>query len=368
MNQDPVRVSQVHWTRVFPMLRLLQAASLGCGLSAFSLAYTCLLVSWTGASLANHLLSDGSITAVCEFPWQEYAQLQGTLDPQVDQQMDLQTTRVLPAPVSSLAASSSQTLFADRLPILSRPLPQVPWLLSLDLMIWNALVLGFFGTAIARSVASSFCSGSRSGVFRSLACAVRHLRATLLATGLMVAFLGILCAMLRCAEWVTSAGAVGQLIVSVTWGMVFCIAVGLILVFVIGGLAWLLSLSATGTDSCTGADALSRCISYLLSHRLWSAFGLLTATMIAVAARFLSQVIIRTVVATLPAGVNNLENDVVRRFWIFLIELIPHAVHLSVFLSGITILYVLLRRKEDGIATSELDGAVQGRRSANRDD
>jgi len=367
MKQDPVRVSQVHWTRVFPILRLFQSVSLGCGLSAFTLAYACLLVSWTGAGLANRVLSDRSITAVCDFPWPEYARLQGTLERNVDEQIVLATTPLLPAPVNSLETSTSQTLFAGRFPVSFRAVPEVPWLLSLDLMIWNALVLGFFGTAIARSVASSFCGQSRSGVFRSLGYAARHTRDTLLATGLMVAFLGTLSAMLRCADLITRSGSVGEVVVSLTWGFVFCIAVGLILVFVIGGIAWLLSLSAAGTDGCSGADALSRCVSYLLSHRLWSAFGLLAVTMIAVAARLLSQAIISAGIDTLPVGVNNVANDVIRRSWIFVMELIPHAVHLSVFLSGMTILYVLLRQKEDGITTDEFDGAVQGRSSSNRD-
>ena len=39
-------------------------------------------------------------------------------------------------------------------------------------------------------------------------------------------------------------------------------------------------------------------------------------------------------------------------------ELVPHVAHFAVFMTGITILYVLLRQKEDGIDIQEIDGAV----------
>ncbi len=361
MNQDPVRISQVHWTRVFPLLRLFQAASLGCGLPAFLLAYACLLVSWTGSGLANRILSEGSITAVCEFPWHAYARLQGKADRNINARELLATTRLLPAPVSSLKTSTSYTLFDSSLSTLSGPdsdRQSVPWLLSLDLMIWNALVLGFFGTAIARSVATSFCSQTRSGIFRSLRYCGRHLRATLLSTGLIVAFLAILHLMLWSAELATRFGSMGEIAVSIVWGPIFVMGAALVLVFVVGGAAWLLSLSATGTDGCSGADALSRCISYVLSHCLWSACGVMVVTAIALTVRCLAQLILIAGHLALPEQLRTADPGVVRRIWMFMVELTPDAVHLSVFLSGLTVLYVLLRQKEDGISLDEIDGAV----------
>ncbi len=59
MNQDPVRISQIHWTKVFPFLRLFEASSLGCGLTVLLLGYVGLVVSWTGSGLLNRVFSGG---------------------------------------------------------------------------------------------------------------------------------------------------------------------------------------------------------------------------------------------------------------------------------------------------------------------
>ena len=359
MNQDPVRVSQVYWTRVFPLLRLFQAASLGCGLPAFLLAYACLLVSWTGCSLANCVLSDGSITAVCEFPWQTYVRLQGDTGHSVDDPVLLTPPRLLPASVSSLGASASHTFFRGSFSALFGSASErrsVPWLLWLDLMIWNALVLGFFGTAIARSVATAFCTQTRLGVLRSLGYCGRHSRATLLASGLAVLFPGILFVMMWCAGLVARTGFIGEHAVNIVWGAVFVLGVSLALVYVVGGTAWLLSVSAIGTDGCSGADALSRCISYVLSHRLWTACGFLLVSTTALSVRWLVELILAAGNFALPEQLLESNPGVVRRIWMFMVELIPDALHLSVFLSGLTVLYILLRRKEDGISLDEIDG------------
>ena len=106
MNQDPVRINQVHWTRVFPFLRLFEAASLGCGLTVLLLAFVCLVVSWVGSGLLNRVLSDGTITAVCEFPWPEYARANGTGTSDIGPREAWLTTKVLPAAVGSLSVSA----------------------------------------------------------------------------------------------------------------------------------------------------------------------------------------------------------------------------------------------------------------------
>ena len=361
MNQDPARVSQIHWMQVFPLLRLFRAASLGCSLPPFLLAYACLLASWTGCSVANHFLSDGSITAVCEFPWHTYAHLQGKADRGISVRDLVATTQVLPAPLSNLETSTSYLLFGSSLSSLFGRNPgrqSVPWLLSLDLIIWNALVLGLFGTAVARSVATSFCNQSRSGVFLSLRYSGRHLRATLLATGLIVAFLAILHLMLRCAELIMQFGSIGEAAIHIVWGPIFLTATALVIVFIVGGTAWLLSLSATGTDGCSGADALSRCISYILSHGLWSAGGIMVVTVTALTVRWLVQLILIGGHLALPEQLQAGDFGVVHRIWMFIVELTPDVIHLSVFLSGLTVLYVLLRQREDGIHLGEIDGAV----------
>jgi len=361
MNQDPVRINQVHWTRVFPILRLLEAASLGCGFTALLLAFVGLVVSWAGSGLLNRALSDGTITAVCEFPWPEYARVEGVLAGDIGPREAWLTTKVFPSAVGSLSVSAARVCFEGQtsIPIVSYgPVSSTPWLLSLDLMVWNALVLCFFGTAIARTVATQFCRQTRTGVFGALKFAGGGLRHSLLSTGLIILFLAIFRGLLFIADVVSQWGAVGQLAASLMWGFIVLTVIALVLMLVLGGVAWLLSLAAIGTDRCSGAEGLSRSISYVLSHRLWTACGFVIVTAVALLVRWLLELLVAVGVNGLPAQLRGGPSDGLRRGWMFAIELIPHAAHLSVFLAGITILYVLLRQKEDGISTEEIDGAA----------
>ena len=361
MNQDPVRVSQVHWTRAFPLLRLFESASLGCSLSAVVLAYTCLAISATGSSLINAGLADNSAGTLSEFSWPELSHLEGGLHREIRHVKFWQTGSLFPPPVSSLRVSVRQTYFEHSLlaSLFPRDLSRLsPWLFSTVMMLWNALVLGFFGTAISRTVATQFCLRSPTGILAAVRFAWQRWRDTLLAAGLVFVFLTVLKMFLGIADLVSRTSNVGELAVSIFWVMIFIVAVGLTLAFVVLGVAWLLSLAAIGTDGCSGTDSLSRSISYLLSHRLWSTSGVLVVTAIALTIRWLMEIMTVAGIGALSAQLINADLDAVRRGWMLAIYLIPHAVHLSVFLAGITLLYVLLRQREDGISTEEIDGAV----------
>jgi hypothetical protein len=361
MNQDPVRISQIHWTKVFPFLRLFEASSLGCGLTVLLLGYVGLVVSWTGSGLLNRFLSDGSITAVCEFPWPEYSRAEGNTPLDIGPVESLLTTNVLPSTLGSLSVSATRVCFEGQhlIPVAPfRPVSSTSWMLSLDLMVWNALVLCFFGTAIARTTATQFCHDSRTGLLGVVKFSGSQLRQSLLSTGLILLFLAILRGLLFAADLMTRLGSIGQLAASLIWGLLVLISVALTLTLLLGGAAWLLSLSAISTDRCTGAEALSRSISYVLSHRLKTIFGFVIVTGLALLLRWLLELLVAAGMNGLPVPLREGPSNGLRRIWGLAIELIPHAAHLSVFLSGTTILYVLLRNREDGISVEEIDGAA----------
>jgi len=360
MNQDPVQVSKVHWQQTFPLLRLIRATTLGTGLAPLILATLCLIISWTGSAAANRVLSSGSITAVCEFPWPEYARWTEADSSPLTLRELRATNQVLPATVGVVVNSTSRTLSGRDLsgfPDKSTAEASVPWLLSLDLVIWNALVLGFFATAIGRSVSQSFCIQTRSGVLQSLRYAGQHARDVLITTGLIIAFMSFLRLMLQACVLINQTGSFGSTVTGLFWGPIYLLAFALLLVFSVGGSAWTLSLSAIGTDRCTGADALSRCISYLLSHRLWAIAGLISVGIIATALKWIAHVLLLATHHAIPQQLSLENSGTLGQLWVFGIAMIPHAVHLSVFLSGLTILYVLLRQREDGINLEEVDGA-----------
>ncbi|MCH2203149.1 MAG: hypothetical protein MK102_14350 [Fuerstiella sp.] len=348
MNQDPVRVNQVHWTRVFPFLRLFKAASLGCSVSVMLIAGAAVLVSWIG-------------TKVVDFPGADAPSVNSTLRTSLSQTVP---TELLPRLIDSVLAFALDICFV-RQPLAgwqpatgTRAYWQAP-----VLMVWNALSLGFFGTALARSVSTQFCRQARTGVFASMCYAGRHWRDTLLAAGLIITILLINRSLLVLAGHVSGFGFIGQITVSVLWILIELFAVGLVLAFMVGGIAWLLSVAATGVDGCSGAESVSRCISYSLSHPLLLFIGLVTITALAFAVRMLCEGLLMASSMALPRELLHHDPDSVRKIWMFLITQVPHAVHLAVFLAGMTILYVLLRQREDGISTGEIDGAISPRRS-----
>lgn len=358
MNQDPVRVHQVHWSRVFPFLRLFQAGGLGWGLSTLVLALVCVLTSWTGSMLLFWLFNGtASSTAVgfCNTSFGLRLQWQGPFEFWLLQP-------AFPPPVHGMRSAGAETFLSV---IGLRSLVQSHaagasgnWYASPVLLVWNALVLGQFGTAMARTVATEFCQQSRCGVIASVRYALRHWKSTLLSTGLVLAFPAGLKLAITLVSLVTRLGSFGELLAGAVWGLVLLASVVLALICLVGSLAWLLSLAAIGTDGCTGAEALSRCISYLLSHPFLAATALFVATVIALAMRWIMEIILAAGTMAMPPSFLSMDPNQLVNSWLFFIRMTPHAVHLSAFMAGITVCYVLLRQREDGITTEELDGAA----------
>ena len=258
MHQDPVRVGQIHWSRVFPLLRLFEAASWGTGLTVLVLAGAGLVVSWTGSALLNRMLSDGTITAVCEFPWPEYGRFDGTATADLCVRESWLTTQTLPSAVGNLFVSATRVCLGHRtvVPWTSQPpVPSASWILSADLMVWNAVVLCFLVPAVARVTATGFCCRDRVGMVDAIRLAAESLRHSLLSTGLMLLFLAVFRGLLALADLAARWGTAGSLLVSCLWGGLLLTAIVLAVMLVLGGIAWLLSLAAIGTDRCSGAEA-----------------------------------------------------------------------------------------------------------------
>lgn len=358
MNQDPVRVHQIHWTRVFPFLRLFQAGGLGCGLSTLILAYLCLLTCWTGSTLLTWGLTESVSDEVIGFSptsWGLRLNWTGPLE-------FWESQPALPPPVHGLTETGADT-FLERASLAwlfrtRSALFGTDWYVAPVLLVWNVLVLGLFGTAMARTVATEFCQHSRSGVIASLRYAGSHWKSTLLSTGLALAFPAVLKAMVAVASLVTRLDDAWQPVAGALWGLVLLASVVLALLCIVGGLAWLLSLAATGTDGCTGAESLSRCISYLLSHPVWTAAALVLVAVVSLSVRWVVEVILAAGAVAMPAEYLSMEPNQLIHGWLFFIRMIPHAFHLSAFIAGITVCYVLLRQREDGITTEEIDGAL----------
>lgn len=334
MNQDSVTVERIDLRKTFPVLHLLQALRLGFRIRVLLpclIAVGCWL--FVGDISGLHPLCDAMPSRLTD----------------------------VRSPVFHAATITSRLLTN------SHPDLLFPLLVSLLL---DVMVIAFVGTAVAKATAAEFCTSTRVGGIAAVRFSLTHRFGWLLSTALAVGIVTTLIVAVCFAAWFVSTGAIGVTVVSVLWPLVFLLAVLTALAATVCGVSWLLSLGAIGTDQCSGTDALSRGINYVLSHKMMSTVYLvLVVTM--------SMVTFGLTKALLQAGKQVLENRFPAAFfettdlgedpgqqalfyWNQLItELLPNAVHLATLLSGITLMYILLRKAEDAVRIKEMDGAQQ---------
>ena len=365
MNQDPVRVDRIHWQRVSPILRLFESVSLGYRLSALLLSFALIGISWVGSVIIYDVCVESeSLPAeqndiLSGFPWRHYSALQQQTDRSTFTSLDW-IPEFVPAPLSTLGHTIVQVFLpqSDRERSDLAKADEPAWLVALLLLLWNSVIVGFLGTGLARLTATEFCLQNRTGFRGALRTSWHGAFAVLTTMVVTLMLLSILRGILWTAEFVNEFGWAGSLAVSVAWPFVLATAVFLILAIAILGFAWLLSLAAIGTDGCTGSDALSRSICYVLSHRLLSLTCVLLIGSFSFLARWTAYLILNSANDAIPQSLQTDDPDQVRQIWDFAQSLIPHAVQLSVIIAGITITYILLRQKEDGVRLESLDTIV----------
>ncbi len=241
------------------------------------------------------------------------------------------------------------------------------------LEVFGALLLVIFGTAISRSAAMQFCKGSRSGAFASLRFAVVQLPRTILSTGLAGLIVATPILLISLLGWLAGFDLPAALIVLV-WPLLVAASIFGFATSLVVGVGWILSLSAIATDECSGSDALSRGINYVLSHKTrtlvylaitsalstiayWAATGLLEVADAILRVRFGG-----LVEASRNSGASGGVVGNALSFWNDAFDCLPRAIEFSVFMAGITMMYVLLRYFEDAVELREMSG---GRRAKN---
>ena len=333
MNQDPVKVDRVEWLRLFPGLSLLQAAGLGFRMRILLPAALCLLVFTARLNIAEILID------VAYSPQQLWIGFGSA-------------AYALPEPVEAVAIGATQFLVSG---VLNNPWEFVS-------VFWSAFVLMAFGVAMSRSAATEYCIHSRTGVFEALRFSVQHFTASLVSTGVAAGIVMLPLLFISAAAWVMESTTIGSWLVVISWPAVFVGGLLSVTVTIVCLIGWLLSLAAIGTDQCSGADALSRGINYVLSHKLWTTFYFLSVVIISGVAAQLADWLIEAGTTVVHARIdqNAVDSSTICSAWMVTIQQVPRAVHLGVFISGITIMYVLLRKTEDGVHRREIDGAVAG--------
>jgi hypothetical protein len=332
VNQDPVTVERIDWPKALPGLHLLQALRLG---------------------FRVRVLLPAIIGAMC---WLLTASVLHS--PAIDQNMPPGITS-LRSPVFHGAATATMLLMNSQSELFTK--------LLLSLLL-DLAVIAVVGTAIARVTASEFCTATRVGTVAAFRFSFRSTFGWLLSTALALAIVAAPLTAIKLAGWLISLGTAGSAMVSILWPIVYLMAVLASIAATVCGLAWLLSLAAIGTDQCSGSDALSRGINYVLSHKWKSVVYLTLVVLVSQAAYVIAHGLLKAGQAILqnrvaeeylmaPGLAGDGFNQTSLFYWSKIIYLIPDAVHLGTFLTGITLAYILLRKAEDAVQIREMDGA-----------
>ena len=325
MNSDPVRVSRIDFLKAIPSLRLFEAVPLAFSLQALVPAF---LAAVMGTWIVN------------AFPVYESPRL--FLD-----------GRPLSEGRPALLIAMEHTVRHIAVHGFGAGISVLPRLLLLS------IVLPFVAVSVARAAGLRFCSDRRSGAIRSMRHARRSWVAIAIGLSLEFAICGFFVAVFRASLLITQ---VAPDMMSSGWATAvpgWTAAVLLIAVLAVCGVGWLLSLAAIGVDSCDGPESLSRGICYVLSRFRMTVLQLAVVMMLTYLSAEAVSVICSRAASLVEEGLGiQYESNVFRGndpFWV-LTGVAADTFGLSVFFSGITVCYVLVRQAEDGVSLTEIDG------------
>ncbi|MCA9036692.1 MAG: hypothetical protein KDA91_16265, partial [Planctomycetaceae bacterium] len=149
-----------------------------------------------------------------------------------------------------------------------------------------------------------------------------------------------------------------RVLITVPWLIsTFSVLVMAVVVF-----GWSFSIAAIGVDQCGSGDAMSRGISYCLSHKTMTVVCFLLAAMMMVAIGSVFQllgsdgvVLTQSIsVWAIPDGSSITRSD----FHVF-VKWLKETVQLSIFFAIVGASYIFLRYLEDGVAVSEMQTGSQ---------
>ena len=322
MNTDPVKVSRVDLLAAFPLLRLIQAIPFGMGLQT-------LVPSAVVVAIGLWVQAEDSAYSVV--PLIGLSQGSGIEAPV--------PVGLLHNLAMVLATEFDGLLFGQ-----------------LCLM---AIAVAFCTIAIARCIGVRISRGQRFGVVRALRQSVRCWRPALIALAVTLFIWIMMVALFRSLWWLggfvpgsTSPGSPSNLLQSLaTMSYVFSLRVLLVM--------WLLGTAAIGGDGVSGTEGLSRGVSYVLS-KFWYAVAIVVSVIV-VLSQFQKLFVEMASLATrlrIPMSVHWTQHppslDVPFQSFVW------QSLSLSVFISGLSIGYLLLRMSVDGIPLDELDDGRSG--------
>ncbi len=338
MNQDSVTVDQVHLEKVFPALKILVAVRL-----AFSVQV--LVPAILAMFLLNFASGLGRVPQLATSSAARLARVNGTLlenEGIVNKALVVREHWLL-----------TLILDLDQLIRWRSDLPGSPFLrVLLQISIHSA-----FAAAICCAAAREFCLQQRTGVINSLRRSRDTARFWAVSPCIAAALVFIPWLLLQILKWLFSAVGIAALLPGLTLMLLTGLALVCTVILIAVSCGWLLSLPAIGADCCLGPEGLSRGISYVLSHPLLASTYAVTLLLSCV----FSGAVVRGIsqYAVSLAGYDPGEGltEVTARWDIA--SFAGESFELAVFYCGMTVIYLLLRQREDAVELTELvDGFV----------
>jgi hypothetical protein len=233
-------------------------------------------------------------------------------------------------------------------------------------LLWALLVWSLFGGAIARMAAVQFATGERIGVRGGLKFALRQLQNYMTAPFLPLAGIGCLLAFnVVLGAFAGLLGSVGETILGVAWGLVLFCGFLMALLVISVSVGWPLMVAAVSTEDSDGFDGLGRANGFLLD-RPWRALLLVLFSLPVFALGWLFVATLLSLTAymadwAVAAGAPGRTADLrlllspsisaeasPKTYWLEVPRLLLWGFGPSFFWCGITVIYFLLRKSDDG--------------------
>jgi len=253
---------------------------------------------------------------------------------------------------------------------------EIAW--NVTLLLWALMVWSIVGGALARMTAMQFARRERISIYQAVRFSTRQFLSYLIAPGLPLAGIGFLLCFNVAVSLIGSIPLAGGPVLALLWGLVLFIS--LLMAFMLAGIAvgWPLMIAAVSTEDSDGFDGLSRSFGFLLD-RPWYALLLVATVLVAgLCGWFLLNVLMELTVYlatwSVAAGFQGppglqLPNHGSPDFqlvcaesavehvisgWMSLFAGLLAGFGPSYFFCAVTVIYLLLRKSDDGTALSEV--------------
>ncbi len=235
-------------------------------------------------------------------------------------------------------------------------------------ILFYGVILGWLTIGVSTAAGRRFCTGQGCGFNLAVRSALSQTKAMIVSSAIAGGLFLITLVPVRISGWMALKADDSGITHAALTAITFALAMAAILVSIILIASWLLSLSAIAVDKCCGADALSRSISYCLSHRLKAllyailiiALSLAVSWTVELIARDALTLVLQAMTTTVdaPEASPSYQQPFTHQAYPAnaMLSWLVAATRLSSFLCGLTLAYLLLRKAEDGVQLEEMNG------------